>query len=230
MIKTANLGAGVNSVAGILKYGVNNYKEIIFADTGSEKPETYEYLTFLIKEKGWPVIIVKSESNETKGKALYDYYLDKKIYPTPAFRDCTGKFKIMPIKKYLRQKYPNDTFLTDVFIDYSEYHRMKTSDVKYQKLNYPLVDDKITRDDCIKIIEDAGYPVPMKSGCFMCPFNNRKLWAWLKLEHPDLFEQALKLEKAGMYNAKGFKKRYIKPLITLKAKEQTSDLFSCACF
>ena len=46
MIKIANCGIGVNSVAGILKYGLDSYDEILFSDTGSEKPETYEYLKF----------------------------------------------------------------------------------------------------------------------------------------------------------------------------------------
>ena len=51
MIKIANCGIGVNSVAGILKYGLDSYDEILFSDTGSEKPETYEYLKFLTEKK-----------------------------------------------------------------------------------------------------------------------------------------------------------------------------------
>ena len=50
MIKTASFGCGVDSVAGLLKYGFDRYQEIIFADTGSEKPETYAYLDFLKKK------------------------------------------------------------------------------------------------------------------------------------------------------------------------------------
>ena len=57
MIKIACFGVGVNSVAGILHYGSHSYDEIIFSDTGSEKPETYEYLKFLNEEnkraKNW---------------------------------------------------------------------------------------------------------------------------------------------------------------------------------
>ena len=48
MIKIASFGCGVDSVAGLLlskEQGIE-YDEIIFADTGSEKPETYQYLDF----------------------------------------------------------------------------------------------------------------------------------------------------------------------------------------
>ena len=225
MIKTANFGCGVDSVAGLLKYGPESYDEIIFADTGSENPETYQYLQWLIKDKKWPITIVKNHY----GKTLYDYYYDKETYPTPVFRDCTAKFKIRPLRKYLRIKYgKKETFFSDIFIDHSEFHRMKTSDVKYQVLNYPLVNDKINREQCIEIIKNAGFPIPIKSGCFMCPFTKTKNWAKLKLNHPDLFQKTMELEKRGMYKD-GIKKSKIKPLIKLKAKE-TKDLFECSCF
>ena len=221
MIKIANFGAGVNSVAGILHYGPI-YDEIIFADTGSEKPETYQYLDFLIKEKGWKITILKGKLGN-----LYDYYLKKKIYPTPAFRDCTGKFKVDVIKRYLRTKYgKKETFQSDIFIDYSEFHRMKTSDVKYQKLEYPLVYDKITREDCLNIIKEAGYPLPVKSGCFMCPFTKKDEWINLKLNHKDLFDKSLALEKIGQLHTKSHK---MPKLIKLKGKE-SQDLFQCDCF
>ena len=222
MKKIANFGAGVNSVAGILHYGAAAYDEIIFADTGSEKPETYQYLDFLIKEKGWKISIIKSKLGN-----LYDFYIKKKTYPTPAFRHCTEKFKITPIKQYLRTKYgKKETFIDDIFISFDEFHRMKTSDVKYQKLEYPLVYDKIDRQECLSIIKEAGYPIPVKSGCFMCPFTKKSEWINLKLKHKDLFEKSLSLEKLGQLHTKSYK---MPKLIKLKGKE-SQDLFQCDCF
>ena len=223
MIKYASCGVGVNSIAGILHYGLDSYDEILFSDTGSEKPETYEYLKFLNEEKKWNITII----NDHYGKSLYDYYFGKKTYPTPAFRDCTGKFKIDPIKRYLRKKYgKKEIFLSDIFIAYDEYHRMKTSDVKYQKLNYPLVKDKIDRNECIQIIKDAGYPIPIKSGCFMCPFSKKSDWIDLKNNHPELWQDALKLERLGQKHTKSNK---MPQLVKLKGKE-SMDLFQCNCF
>ena len=50
MIKIASFGCGVDSVAGLLLN--SNYDEIIFADTGSELPETYAYLDYFEKKSG----------------------------------------------------------------------------------------------------------------------------------------------------------------------------------
>tara|TARA_R110002020_G_C16058644_1_gene755262 strand:- start:62 stop:733 length:672 start_codon:yes stop_codon:yes gene_type:complete len=223
MIKIACFGVGVNSVAGILHYGLDAYDEILFSDTGSEKPETYQYLKFLTEKKGWNIKVI----NDHYGKSLYDYYLEKKTYPSRVFRTCTDKFKIRPLRRYLRKKYgKKESFEMTVFISFEEYHRMKTSDVNYQILNYPLVMDKINRDHCIKIIKDSGYPIPLKSGCYMCPFNTRGDWSKLKVNHPDLFEKSLKLEKIGFKNTTSKK---LEPLVRLKGKE-SQDLFQCNCF
>ena len=70
----ASFGCGVDSVAGILIEGLGKYDEIIFADTGSEKPETYVYLDYIMHTKGWKITIVKSKYGN-----IYDYYYDKII-------------------------------------------------------------------------------------------------------------------------------------------------------
>ena len=209
IIKIANCGMGVNSIAGLLKYTTDNYDEIIFSDTGSEKPETYEYLKFLKDIVKWPITVI---DGRYQGKVLYDYYIDRKSYPNAAFRDCTKKFKITPMRKYLRLKYGKKAhFLVDLFIDYSEVFRMRDSDVQYQTLNYPLINDKIDREGCLKIIKDAGWPIPEKSACFMCPFSKPEAWLKLKEKHPELFEKAVILENIA---GKRRKKEY--NLINLK--------------
>ena len=63
----------------------------------------------------------------------------------------------------------------------------------------------------------------------MCPFNNKASWTNLKMNHPDLFDKSLQLEKAALYDEKGNRKWKMLPLVTLKGKE-TKDLFQCNCF
>jgi len=223
MIKIASFGCGVDSVAGLLLN--SNYDEIIFADTGSELPETYAYLDYFEKKSGLKITKVKSHLGK-----IFDYYHKGRFFPLPTFRDCTGKFKITPIRQYLRKKYgKKETFEMNIFIDYDEFHRMHTSDVKYIKNKYPLVDEKITREKCINIITDDGYDLPLKSGCFFCPFNNKKRWIDLRNNHLDLFEKSKELEKRAMYKENGDRKWNIQPLIRIKGKD-SKTLFECACF
>ena len=117
----------------------------------------------------------------------------------------------------------------NIFIDYSEFHRMHTSDVKYVKNVYPLVEQKITREKCIELIKSKGYLIPQKSGCYFCMFTPKKKWIELKNNHPDLFQKTLDLEKNAMYTKEGKRKWNLKPLINMRGKE-SKTLFECACF
>lgn len=218
--KIASCGVGVDSVAGLIKYGVENFDEIIFADTGSEKAQTYEYLDYLIKEKKWPITVIASHYGK-----IYDYYYNKRRYPNRWNRDCSGKFKIDVMHKYLRQKYGKKAhFHTHIFIDYSEFHRVRESKYKYETCHYPLVDDKITRADAVNIILQAGYKLPIKSGCYFCPFTKPEGWIWLRNNNPEEYAKALEMEKHSSIR----KKREF-PLISYKGKG-TSTLFECGCF
>lgn len=218
----ASFGCGIDSVAGLLlmKDESYPYDEIIFADTGSEKPETYAYLDYVKQKLGWNIKVVRSKYGN-----IYDYYYNKKIYPTRFARDCTGKFKLDPINKYLRTMYGKQAhFNMHIFIDYSEVTRIRTSKYNYSTLIYPLVERKISREDCKRIITEHGLPIPAKSGCFFCPFTPPKVWANMKLERKELFDKSLALEKNSVMRHKtDF------PLIVLKGKE-SQDLFDCGCF
>ena len=218
MKQIASFGCGVDSVAGLLlskEQGIK-YDEIIFADTHDELPETYAYLDYFEKKSGLKITKVKSHLGK-----IYDYYMMKKAQPTKFMRDCTGKFKISPIRKYLREKYgKKETFEMNIFIDYSEFHRMRESDVKYIKNKYPLVEQKLIRDQLKEIIKSKGYLVPEKSGCFFCCFQTKKGWLKLRNNHKDLFEKSKELENNSTMKL---------PLITMKGKD-SKTLFECACF
>jgi hypothetical protein len=187
-VHVLSFGGGVNSTAllFLIKEKGMPLDEIIFADTGNELPETYE----IIKQIN--PTIVKSEL----AKDLYDYLWNKQCLPSRMKRDCTSKFKISPIRKYLRNKYGKDAkFVTYIGIALEEAHRMRTSDVKYIENSYPLVDNKIDRNGCIEILKRNGFDNVIKSGCFFCPFTKKAGWIDLKIKHPELMQKAVALEK-----------------------------------
>ena len=102
MKKIASFGCGVDSVAGLLLAQEHNikYDEIIFADTGSERPETMNYLSYFEQKSGLSITQVKSHVGN-----IYDYFFKGKSQPSRYRHFCSDKFKIAPIRKYLRTKY-----------------------------------------------------------------------------------------------------------------------------
>jgi hypothetical protein len=158
----------------------NNEKAyVIFADTGGEHQETYDYIN--------DYIIPYCRINNIKfvrvynkyGKTLYDYCWDKRIVPSIKFRDCTSKFKIAPIRKFIREELGvtrKNPCYVHIGISYDEATRMNPSNVLYAKSVYPFVDGyrdiegRKTVEDCAKIVAEEGWPVVPKSGCWFCPF------------------------------------------------------------
>lgn len=184
-----SFGGGLQTSALIILVaeGKIDIDEVLFSDTGCEKPETYWYIENYIKplcsELGLPFITVQSKLG-----GLYEYCQEIKRIPSPIYRWCTDKFKVRPLRKYIKK---GDNVLVGFSAD--ESHRVKE---QYGKLGrqFPLIEMGITGADCTRIIQDYGWPVPVKSACYICPYQRWNLWNWLKANHPELMQRAVDLE------------------------------------
>lgn len=189
-----SFGAGVNSTAILALFikGAIELDLVIFADTGGEHPLTYKYIEETVKplleRLNLPLVIVQSKLG-----SLYDHFFLKRLIPTCHFRQCTVKFKIRPLKRYLKARFGKD-YTTILGIDSGEKRRVPK---KREGFSFPLVERGITRRGCVKLIEKAGLPIPRKSGCFFCPFMSKRNWLDLLREYPHLFDKAQALEENG---------------------------------
>ncbi len=191
MKKILSFGGGVNTMAllALAKLSKIKFDYIIFADTGVEWPETYTYIKKIVKplchELQIPFVTVKNK------EPMYDYFWRYKFIPLRYPRICTVKFKIELIKKWLFNNFTD--FEVIIGISYEEKHRAGGG-IDYP-VSYPLVEMKINRKECKKIIRQVGLPVPPKSGCYICPFQRISQWRDMWDRHPELFLKAEALEK-----------------------------------
>jgi hypothetical protein len=192
-----SFGGGVNSMALAIHLVRSNHHidEAIFADTGAEVPETYAYMDVArryLEDHGIPLRVVQKP-----GPDLLATCKNRAVFPSAIWRWSTRDFKVRPIRKHYRTLHrPIVQYLA---IAYDELERMRDSDDSSITNEYPLVDKRITREGCIRLIEDAGLPVPVKSGCWFCPFNNAERWRWLHDTHPDLYSKAVELEESSKH-------------------------------
>lgn len=189
-------GAGVNSIAMILFLLKTKWEfESVFVDTGCEHPETYDYLKLFqawLKENGHKQITVLKPDVQGVDN-LYDYCWKYKMTPSFMQRWCTDKFKIRILHKYyLKPCFSLIGFSVD------EAKRAKISVMKGVENRFPLIEANVTRAGCEEIIKHNGLPIPRKSGCYICPFQNVTQWKELRMNHPDLFCKAEQLEKRNM--------------------------------
>jgi len=114
-ITILSCGFGKDSVCMVLKYG-HLVDEIIFSDTGAEEIETYEYIKYFfakmprrIRDK---ITIIQ---NDREGK-IDEWHYEQALQPMPfANRQCTDKWKIRVIHRYIRKTYGEDAVF-DMFV------------------------------------------------------------------------------------------------------------------
>lgn len=213
-ISVLSYGGGVNSSA-LFFFLIEKQMPldiVIFADTGEEMPATYDAVERMRNEcekRKIEFVVVKSHLGK-----LYDYYFAKHAVPSIMKRDCTGKFKVAPIRKYLREHFGNqEKFVMYIGIAFDEWHRMKCSNVKYVTHNYPFCDYKISREGNIDILRRNSFPAT-KSGCVGCIYNKKSTWLKMANDQPREFARWEALDKNN--------KRY--PQVTLSPSFKLEDI------
>lgn len=189
-----SFGGGVNSTALLLLLSDSNIKfETVFVNHGGDYPETYDFGSYLHEKKGFAITEIPSE---VKGQpiSLYDFCYSRSIIPSRRFRWCTQQFKVVPFLDYIQ--IPCVVYLG---FDYGEVERAKRRTKKHKKeeqilYEYPLIDAHMDRDACIALIKNHKLEVPPKSGCFFCPFMQRRQIRAMYLDRHALYEKAKALE------------------------------------
>lgn len=210
-----SFGGGVQSMAALVlaAQGKINCKTFLFANVGedSENPATIRYFHEVAKPYAAAHGIDLIEVRKTRKDGTPDSVWARLTRPgsrsigipvrmsngAPGNRTCTVDFKIKPVAKWLKQhgaskKKPGKVLLG---ISLDEFQRMRNdSGIAHVALGYPLIDLRLTRQDCIQIILAAGLSLPEKSSCWFCPFQTLKRWQWRRHNRPVEFWKSSRLE------------------------------------
>jgi 3'-phosphoadenosine 5'-phosphosulfate sulfotransferase (PAPS reductase)/FAD synthetase len=178
--------------------------EYFFCDTGSELPETYEYLQRLEAVLGKPI----ARLNADRG---FDHWLwvFQGALPSPQMRWCTKNLKIKPLEAWLG----DDPAVSYVAIRADEAREGYISHKPNISAVFPFKEDGIDKEDVLRILEDAGVGLPSyyewrtRSGCYFCFFQRKAEWVGLAERHPELFEQAVAYEDKVNYENKAMQGR-----------------------
>ena len=202
-------GGGLNSTAilvGLVKRDLRP-DLITFADTGGEKPETYEHLEEIkrwLPKVGFPQLsVIRNLSPKAGYQSLEDECLRKGEFPSRVLGlgKCSMSWKIWPQEYQLKHWSPalrcweaGLKVFKAIGYDGGELRRMKFVEDDYHLFWYPLIEWGLDRRGCEDLVKSVGLPIPVKSACFYCPSSTKTEVLELKEKHPDLFARALKLE------------------------------------
>jgi hypothetical protein len=211
-------GGGTNSsaiIAGIIEKDLPRPDLILFANTGGEKPHTYQHIDWMqsfLKQHGFPEItIVKRTLRNGTSPTLEDDVLRLKTLPSIAFgwKTCSQKFKIAPQDQYCNKFFKEDFKQGNKVVKYIGYDfaeerrwmKMKVEDDKYV-YKTPLVDWQWDRQECVESLKRIGIPQPGKSACFYCPSTKKSEIFELKQHYPELLNRALTMESVALSGGK----------------------------
>jgi len=207
-------GAGINSTAMLCGFVERNIvpDAILFADTGGEKPATYKFLEVMdawLAKNNMPMLTRLKYRPSRAGSQVWESLehecLGSGTLPSLAYgwHKCSAKWKVDPQMKWLSDWEAGQAAIADghkirkaIGFRVGEERRRKDhiQDPGTVKV-YPLLEWKWDQEDCRAAITRAGLPMPPKSSCFFCPASARSEVAKLALQHPELFDRAVAMER-----------------------------------
>jgi hypothetical protein len=210
-LRVLSLGAGVQSTT-LLRMTIAGELEpadhAIFADTGWEPPAVYRHLEQLKKEcenAGLPLHIVSKGNIRNDALDPDQRFASMPLHLLKANgdnaisrRQCTSEYKIAPLlakQRELaflkpRQRCNEHRITTIIGISFDELQRMKPPAFPWIVNEYPLVDRRITRHDCLTWNDQHGYERPPRSSCIGCPFHSNAEWRAIR-DDPEAWADAV---------------------------------------
>jgi len=210
-------GVGVDSVAMLVGLAARGIRPdlIQFADTGSEKAQTYLYVPLLrqwLRDQGFPdLVTVWYRGPIAQDESLHAACQRKQMLPDIAYafqrRGCSVKWKHDPLESWRKRWLPADRAgRLMIGFDATETARTFRAESHGQRwqTSYPLQEWGWDRAECERQIAAAGLPVPVKSACFMCPASKAGEIRDLARDDPAQHAAALDIEN-GFRTGPGYR-------------------------
>jgi len=207
-IQVWSSGGGVQStaIAVLIAQGLLPKPDIaVIADTGREASTTWYYIENYVQ----PLLDSIGVLIHRVPKQAYckvDLYSTNDYLLIPAFTDikggkgklpgwCSGEWKREVVKRFCRETYGKQSKFSIWYgISTDELRRVKVTEGKWQSY-YPLITRRLSRSDCISLVQLAGLPTPPRSSCWMCPNRSDTEWIDLRQHAPLDFLAAVDLEQ-----------------------------------
>lgn len=173
----------------------------IHSDTTHERSATYRFSekwTSWMEDRGVRVVMVRA--NEPSPIDPYGGVMIPAMVATQnggiLHRQCTNKWKIAPMRRWLQANRNGQPVELWLGISLDEIERVKPSDVKYITNRFPLLEKKMTRQDCKRWLTAHGLEIPAKSACVFCPFHDRGAWRELRETGNGDWNKAIQVDEA----------------------------------
>ena len=180
----------------IEQYGKTHNVEVLYCDTLKyEHSDNIRFITDVKRWLGRDIKILKSE----KYTDIMDVFRKQHMICGPVFAPCTKA-----LKKNVRIAYASKFDIHAFGFTADEQARISRFEGMNQQLwlEWPLRDKRITKQDCYRILGDAGIELPAmyrlgykNNNCIGCVKGGLGYWNKIRKDFPGRFEEMAALER-----------------------------------
>jgi 3'-phosphoadenosine 5'-phosphosulfate sulfotransferase (PAPS reductase)/FAD synthetase len=225
-------GMGVDSTAMLVGLAQRGERPdlILFADTGSERPETYAYLDTInswLLAIGFPTVTIVKNASPKAGYTSLEHQLNTlRVLPALAYgaHQCSLVWKVAPQQKFVKTWKPAiDAWAAGLTVtqcvgydagprDGARAFKAEGKAGNGYTNRFPLIEWGWDREECKRQIAAEGLPVPPKSCCWFCPAMKKPEIDDLVAKHPGLAARAIRIERdaldKGLKSIKGLGRNF----------------------
>lgn len=199
-------GGGVQScaIAALIVEGrLDPPDRTVIADTHYEQSTTWDFLERIIQPRlGFPIHRVPAKDFATVG--LYGGK-DKDTLLIPAFTNqsgetgklpafCSNEWKRRVIERWARKSgFSGGAFWMGFSTD--ELQRVKKGSGVWLE-RYPLIEERMSRGDCISLATRVFGEIPPRSSCWMCPNHTQEEWRDIRDNKPKDWQMAITFDRS----------------------------------
>lgn len=213
----------------------------LIVDTNYEKSGTWAYMDSVLSPElaKVGVEIVRIDASKFRTCDLMSVNGEHMLMPMftnqsgqmakfPAY--CSAEWKREVISRWMRTQ-GIEQAMNWIGISLDEMSRVRTPRAAWLQLRYPLIFDvPMSRQDCINLVMEKGWPEPPRSSCWMCPNMRDGEWREMKADYPGDFQMAVDLERElRLKDPNVFLHESCKPLDEVDFTNYQSNLFDKGC-
>lgn len=197
-------GGGVQSTAMIaLVYSgrITPPDLVLMVDTGYEKRGTVDYAHNVLipacNSKGVEFKILKTPDpqiiNEKGMITIPAFKLMEDGTVQKLYTMCSGSWKMAVMRRHIRSIGINKA-KSWIGISTDEAQRQRQSNVDWIGNRYPLLEEGMSRYQCLYLIRSLGWPDPARSSCIMCPLQADEEYELMKYKYPEDYQRVVDID------------------------------------
>jgi 3'-phosphoadenosine 5'-phosphosulfate sulfotransferase (PAPS reductase)/FAD synthetase len=170
--------------------------EVLYCDTlAYEHPDNIRFLHDVERWVGQPIQVLKNPDY----RDIYDVFEKTRYLVGPKGALCTTELKKVVRKRYQRV---DDLHIFGYTVD--EGVRIVRFHQENPEINarFPLFEQGLTKDDCHRIVREAGIQLPMmyrlgykNNNCIGCVKGGMGYWNKVRRDFPDIFQKMARQER-----------------------------------